>query len=82
LHKHNTRHTLHPGIEETLEAIVDRIPQPPNNVNDPLRALIFDSYYDAYRSAMAGLSCVSRRAARSLFIEGSGRPASQPAPTR
>eukprot|EP01026_Neomeris_dumetosa_P029254 TRINITY_DN2370_c0_g1_i10.p1 TRINITY_DN2370_c0_g1~~TRINITY_DN2370_c0_g1_i10.p1 ORF type:complete len:660 (-),score=88.31 TRINITY_DN2370_c0_g1_i10:277-2256(-) len=36
------------GIEETLEAIVQRIPPPKDTRNKPLRALIFDNYYDAY----------------------------------
>ena len=37
------------GIKETLEAIVKEIPPPPNNSDKPLRALIFDSFYDSYR---------------------------------
>jgi len=37
------------GIEETLEAIVNFIPPPPNTVKDPLRALVFDSYFESYR---------------------------------
>ncbi len=41
------------GIDEILEAIVKRIPAPKDTVNQPLRALIFDSYYDAYRGAIA-----------------------------
>jgi GTP-binding protein LepA len=40
------------GIDETLEAVVRRIPPPPNTTADPLRALIFDSYYDAYRGVV------------------------------
>jgi elongation factor 4 len=37
------------GITETLEAIVKFLPPPPNTINEPLRALIFDSYFESYR---------------------------------
>ncbi|MGB3558482.1 MAG: translation elongation factor 4, partial [Geitlerinemataceae cyanobacterium] len=41
------------GIEEILESIVHLVPPPQDTVTEPLRALIFDSYYDAYRGAIA-----------------------------
>ncbi len=41
------------NIESVLDAIVDRIPAPGNNVEEPLRALIFDSHYDSYKGVIA-----------------------------
>ena len=41
------------GIEEILDAIVERIPPPKGEDNVPLRALIFDSYFDSYKGAIA-----------------------------
>jgi GTP-binding protein LepA len=46
------------GIEDILEAVVARIPAPPANVDKPLRALIFDSVFDAYRGAIAYIRIV------------------------
>jgi GTP-binding protein LepA len=37
------------GITEVLDAIVDYIPPPPDTADKPLRALVFDSYFESYR---------------------------------
>jgi len=41
------------GITEILEAIVERIPPPRGQRDQPARALIFDSHYDAYKGVIA-----------------------------
>src|ERR1051325_8079448 len=40
------------GIDDILEAIVHLIPAPKGKSDDPLRALVFDSWYDSYRGAV------------------------------
>jgi GTP-binding protein LepA len=46
------------GVLELLEAVVERIPPPNGNLDAPLRALVFDSWYDSYRGAMVMLRVV------------------------
>ncbi len=41
------------GTKEILEAIVQHIPPPKGNLGQPLRALVFDSHYDAYKGVIA-----------------------------
>ena len=41
------------GIPDILEAIVNKVPSPPDKSDEPTRALIFDSRFDAYKGAIA-----------------------------
>ena len=41
------------GVKDLLEAVVHLIPSPEGNAEGPLRALIFDSYFDPYRGVVA-----------------------------
>ena len=47
------------GVDNVLEAIVQRVPSPKGSVENPLQALIFDSWFDAYRGAVV-LVCVKQ----------------------
>jgi GTP-binding protein LepA len=49
------------GVAELLEAVVARIPAPGGVPDAPLRALVFDSFYDSYRGVVASLRVVDGR---------------------
>ncbi|MEC4889162.1 MAG: translation elongation factor 4 [Nitrospira sp.] len=52
------------GVPEVLEAVIERIPPPSGNPNAPLKALIFDSWFDNYQ----GVIVLTR------IVDGSVRP--------
>ncbi|XP_024527297.1 translation factor GUF1 homolog, chloroplastic [Selaginella moellendorffii] len=63
------------GIYEILEAVVKKIPPPKDTTADPLRALIFDSYYDPYRGVIVYFRVVdgSLRRGESVKFMASGK---------
>ncbi|RLC24163.1 MAG: elongation factor 4 [Deltaproteobacteria bacterium] len=51
------------GIDDVLEAIVELIPPPAGNADDPLAALIFDAHYDPFRGSVVSCRVFSGRVA-------------------
>ncbi|WP_367187669.1 translation elongation factor 4 [Tepidiforma sp.] len=62
------------GVDQILEAIVQRIPPPSGNPDAPLKALIFDSKYDAYKGVVAHVRVVDgeMRGRRNLKLMSTG----------
>ncbi len=49
------------GVPELLDAIVERIPPPTGDADEPLQALIFDSQYDQYRGVVSSVRVMNGR---------------------
>ena len=63
------------GVVELLEAIVQRVPAPMGQVEQPLRALVFDSHYDSYKGVVTYVRVVDGSAHRraNLMIMATGK---------
>lgn len=57
------------GIEEILEAIVEKVPPPSGEDSAPLKALIFDSHFDAYKGAISNIRIFEGRVAKGTQIK-------------
>jgi len=56
------------GVDDVLEAIVRLVPPPKGSANAPLRALIFDSWFDSYRGAVVLVRVMEGRLTRHIKI--------------
>ncbi|MBD5474203.1 MAG: elongation factor 4 [Lachnospiraceae bacterium] len=56
------------GIEQVLEAIVEKIPAPGGSADNPLQALIFDSIYDSYKGVIVFCRIMEGRVSKGTSI--------------
>ena len=63
------------GVPDILQAVVERVPPPPDRLGEPLRALIFDSYYDPYRGVIVYFRVISGSISRKdkVLLMASGK---------
>jgi GTP-binding protein LepA len=57
------------GVEDVLEAIVARVPPPKGSAENPLQALIFDSWFDIYRGAVVLVRVKAGRVTNHLKVK-------------
>ena len=65
------------GVPELLEEIVAKVPAPRGQDDAPLRALIFDSYYDRYRGAVPSIRVVDGSVRKGMTIAFGSHPADE-----
>ena len=57
------------GVDLVLEQIIEKIPPPPEPIDNQLRALVFDSHYDAYRGVMIYIRVMSGEIKAGMLIK-------------